>query len=203
VDPIIKWLLQGDVSIQYLTKKCLLNDDGSELHNLRKRIATEGWGKGFLAARNASGHWGRGFYQPKWISSHYTLLDLRYLEIEPVEPIIETIGLILAQSTAPNGSINESRSIPSGDVCVNGMFLNYAAFFGTPEEQLKSIVDYLLDNIIPDGGFNCEAKPEVQHTVPCIPPCLRWKAYGNTLKRVVYTGLMNCIRQNALLKNFC
>jgi hypothetical protein len=158
MDTIIKWLLQGDVSIQYLTNKYLLNDDGSELHNLRKRIATEGWGKQFLAARNTSGHWGRGFYQPKWISSHYTLLDLRYLEIEPVEPISETIALILAQSTTPNGSINESRSIPSGDVCVNGMFLNYAAFFRTPEEQLKSIVDYLLDNLMPDGGFNCEAK---------------------------------------------
>ena len=158
MDPIIKWLLQGDISIQYLTKKYLLNEDINKLHNLRKKIATEGWGNRFLAARNASGHWGRGFYQPKWISSHYTLLDLRYLEIEPVEPIIETIALILAQSTAPNDSINESRSIPSGDVCVNGMFLNYAAFFSTPEEQLKSIVDYLLDNIMPDGGFNCEAK---------------------------------------------
>jgi hypothetical protein len=158
VDPIIKWLLQGDVSIQYLTHKYLLNEDIGKLHNLRKRIANEGWGKRYLDARNPSGHWGRGFYQPKWISSHYTLLDLRYLEIEPVEPISETIALILAQSRAPNGSINESRSLPSGDVCVNGMFLNYAAFFGTPQEQLKSMVDYLLDNIMLDGGFNCEGK---------------------------------------------
>jgi hypothetical protein len=165
VDPIIKWLHQGDVSIQYLTKKYLLNEDGKYLHNLRKRIATEGWGKRFLAARNTSGHWGRGFYQPKWISSHYTLLDLRYLEIEPVEPIKETIALSLAQSTALNGSINESRSIPSGDVCVNAMFLNYAAFFGTPQDHLKSIVDYLLDNTIPDGGLNCEGKTKgAQHS---------------------------------------
>jgi len=158
MDTIIEWLLQGDVGIQYLTQKYLINEDVNKLHNLRKRIATEGWGKAFLDARNISGHWGRGFYQPKWVSSHYTLLDLRYLESEPVEPISETIALILAQSTAPNGSINESRSIPSGDVCVNGMFLNYAAFFGTPEEQLKSIVDYQLDNIMPDGGFNCEGE---------------------------------------------
>ncbi|MBW6465486.1 MAG: hypothetical protein K0B06_03165 [Brevefilum sp.] len=160
---IIDWLLQGDVSLQYLTHKYLLNTEENHLNNLQARIATEGWGKRFLDARNASGHWGRGFYQPKWISSHYTLLDLRFLEIEPVEPISETIALILAQSTAPNGSINESRSIPSGDVCVNGMFLNYAAFFGTPEDQLKSVVDYLLDNIMPDGGFNCEGKTKGAH----------------------------------------
>jgi hypothetical protein len=158
MNPIIDWLLQGDVSIQYLTKKYLLNVEKKELTLPRRRIATEGWGKAILEKRNPSGHWGRGFYQPKWISSHYTLLDLRYLEIEPVEPIMETIALILAQSTAPDGSINESKSKKSGDVCVNGMFLNYAAFFGAHEKQMQSIVDYLLDNIMPDGGFNCEGK---------------------------------------------
>jgi hypothetical protein len=163
VETIFKWLLQGDVSIQYLTQKHLLNEEVIKLEPIRNRIATEGWGKRFLEARNPSGHWGRGFYQPKWISSHYTLLDLRYLEIEPVDPVTETIALVLAQSTAPNGSINESKSIPSGDVCVNGMFLNYAAFFGTPEDQLESIVDYLLDNIMSDGGFNCEGKTKGAH----------------------------------------
>lgn len=155
---IIEWLLQGDVSIQYLTKKYLLNKAENELQNLRKRIAAEGWGKRFIDARSATGHWGRGFYQPKWISSHYTLLDLRYLEIEAVEPIIKTIALILEQSKAADGSINESKSNKSGDLCVNGMFLNYASFFGVPELELQSIVDYILESHMPDGGFNCEAK---------------------------------------------
>ena len=155
---ILKWLLQGDVSIQYLTKKYLLKESESDLQILRKRIAVEGWGKRFLDARSANGHWGRGFYQPKWISSHYTLLDLRCLEIEPVEPIMETIAMIIEQSKAPDGSINESKTFQSGDLCVNGMFLNYASFFGFPESELKSIVDYVLENQMPDGGFNCEGK---------------------------------------------
>ncbi len=155
---IIDWLLQEDVSIQYLAKKYLLNEEEDQLHTLRKRIAEEGWGKRLLEERGATGHWGKGFYQPKWISSHYTLLDLRYLEIEPVEPIKETIALIIEQSKAPDGSINESKTKRSGDLCVNGMFLNYASFFGVPEQELKSIVDYILENKMPDGGFNCEAK---------------------------------------------
>jgi len=154
----IEWLLQGDVSIQYLTKKYLLNEDKNELEKLRKRIATEGWGKAFLDQRKETGHWGVDFYLPKWINSHYTLLDLRYLEIEPVAPIQETIHLILDNCKHSDGSINESRVPRSGDICVNGMFLNYAAFFATPENELKSVVDYLLDNIMPDGGFNCEAQ---------------------------------------------
>jgi hypothetical protein len=165
MDETILWLLQGDVSIQYLTKKYLLNAGSDELQHLRKRIAVEGWGKKFLDARGANGHWGRGFYQPKWISSHYTLLDLRYLEIEPVDPIMGTLALILQQSKKPDGSINESKTVTSGDLCVNGMFLNYASFFGINEEQLKSIVDYILDNIMPDGGFNCECtRKNVKHS---------------------------------------
>lgn len=158
MDTIVEWLLEGDVSIQYLTRKYLLNEAEENLINLRKRITTEGWGKSFLDARNSTGHWGRDFYQVKWISSHYTLLDLRYLEIEPVEPIMETLRLILNQCKSPDGSINESHSIKSGDLCVNGMFLNYASFFRTHEDDLKSIIDYLLDNMMSDGGFNCEGK---------------------------------------------
>lgn len=154
----IDWLLEGDVSIQYLTKKYLLSEDKKKLEKLRKRIATEGWGKTFLDQRKETGHWGVDFYLPKWISSHYTLLDLRYLEIEPVAPIQETIQLILENCTHSDGSINESRAPRPGDICVNGMFLNYATFFRTSEMDLKSIVDYLVDNIMPDGGFNCEAQ---------------------------------------------
>ena len=154
---IIAWLLEGDVSIQYLTKKYLLNARSDELQLLRKRIAFEGWGRKFLDARNENGHWGVDFYLPKWISTHYTLLDLRYLEIEPVDPIMETLHLILEQSKAPDGSITESKRNDSGDLCVNGMFLNYASFFGVPENDLKSIVDYILDNQMPDGAFNCAA----------------------------------------------
>ena len=157
MNPIIEWLLEGDVSIQYLTKKYLLVDDGKDLNDLRKRISTEGWGKAFLDARNPNGHWGVDFYLPKWISSHYTLLDLRYLEMEPVEPIVETLHLILEQSKAPDGSITESKARDSGDLCVNGMFLNYASFFGVPEKELKSVVDYILENQMPDGGYNCAA----------------------------------------------
>jgi hypothetical protein len=158
MNTIIEWMLQGDVSIQYLTQKYLLQEDQNDLKELRERISSEGWGKKFLQARNASGYWGRRFYQPKWISSHYTLLDLRYLEIEPVEPIKETLNLILNQCKAPDGSINESITRETGDLCVNGMFLNYASFWGSPEVALKSIVDHILKNQMPDGGFNCEWK---------------------------------------------
>jgi hypothetical protein len=151
----LAWLLDGDIAVQYQVHRDLLDTDRSDLQT---RIATEGWGARFLAARNPEGHWGRGFYQPKWTSSHYTLLDLRHLCLSPGNPmVLETINRVLAQSKDAQGSINPHRTpgTPS-DVCVNGMFLNYACNFGVDAEPLHSIIDYLIPQQMPDGGFNCQ-----------------------------------------------
>jgi hypothetical protein len=151
----LDWLLNGDIAIQYQVHRDLL---GANRPDLQARIASEGWGDRFLAARNPDGHWGRGFYQPKWISTHYTLLDLRHLCLAPGHPqALETIHLILDQSKDAQGSINPHRSpnAPS-DACINGMFLTYACYFGVEAEPLRSIIDYLIPQQMPDGGFNCE-----------------------------------------------
>ena len=151
---IIAWLLEGDVSIQYQVHRDLL---GVERKDLQQRIASEGWGKQFLAKRNPSGHWGMGFYQPKWISTHYTLLDLRNLNLCPDNQIVkEAIQLVLSSGKAEDGGIPLGPSTTKhSDVCVNGMFLNYASYFKTTAHQLYSVVDSILNEIMPDGGFNC------------------------------------------------
>jgi hypothetical protein len=153
-DSIISWLLKGDVSIQYQVYRDILD---IERPDLREKISKEGWGARFLSKRNKNGHWGLGFYQPKWISSHYTLLDLKNLEISPnINEIIETIDLILKNSKGIDGGINPSGTITQSDVCINGMFLNYASYFQIEENKLTSVIDYLFTQQLPDGGFNCQ-----------------------------------------------
>ncbi len=154
-DDIVDWLLAGDVAIQYQVHRDLLDEERSDL---RERIAVEGWGKQFLAARRPDGHWGKGFYQPKWISTHYTLLDLKHLGIAPDHSQIRaSIGQVLAQHKSADGGVNPAKTIENSDVCVNGMVLNYAAYFGTPTAPLQSVVDFLIGVRMPDGGFNCES----------------------------------------------
>ena len=152
---IIEWLLEGDVSIQYQVHRDLLGNSRKDLQN---RIAKEGWGKQFLAKRNSNGHWGDRFYQPKWISTHYTLLDLRNLNLNPDNRIAkETIELTLDSGIAEDGGIPLGPSTSKySDVCVNGMYLNYASYFKTEEKVLYSIVDSILNEIMSDGGFNCQ-----------------------------------------------
>jgi hypothetical protein len=152
---LLDWLLDGDVAIQYQVKRELLSSDDTAL---RRRIAREGWGGRFLGARQENGHWGRGFYQPKWISSHYTLLDLKHLGLPPDHPApAETITLILENNKAEDGGINPAKTIKSSDICVNGMFLNYACYFGVDQTALHSIVDFVIAQQMGDGGFNCQA----------------------------------------------
>jgi hypothetical protein len=152
---IISWLLEGDVSIQYQTYRDLLNVDKPQI---RKRISREGWGAQFLSQRKTDGHWGRKFYQPKWTSTHYTLLDLKNLCIEQSNlHIKESIEIILQNEKANDGGILPIGTTQLTDLCINGMFLNYASYFRTNEKDLKSVVDCILAQIMPDGGFNCRS----------------------------------------------
>ena len=150
---IVAWLLAGDVSIQYQTHRDLLHEDRPDL---QRRIATEGWGAAYLSCRNPDGSWGRAFYQPKWTSTHYTLLDLKTLAITPEQPLIQATLHQAGQWKGPDGGINPSGTVKNSDVCINGMFLNYACYFGVPAEQLVSVVDFVLGQELADGGFNCQ-----------------------------------------------
>jgi len=150
---LIDWLLKGDVSIQYQVYRDLLN---TERNDIRNRIETEGWGKRFLSLRKNNGHWGQSFYQPKWISTHYTFLDLKNLGISPdCVPIKETLNHVINTQKGEDGGINPGKTIKNSDVCINGMAMNYFCYFGMDEERLKSLVDFILSQRMSDGGFNC------------------------------------------------
>ena len=150
---IIEWLLQGDVAVQYQVQRDLFDSDQKKLQD---RIAREGWGARFLSLRKRDGHWGRGFYQPKWISTHYTILDLKNLGIsKDNKEIRETLSNITQKLKGPDGGVYPIGTDKKSDVCINGMFLNYASYFGMDENELCSVVDFLIEEHMPDGGFNC------------------------------------------------
>lgn len=154
-DPVIQWLLEGDVSIQFQVYRDLLK---SPQEDLRHQIATQGWGQILLSKRLPNGHWGRSFYQPKWTSTHYTLLELKNMALAPSIPeISQTLEWIVANEKCVDGGINPSEGTRHSDVCINGMFLNYATYFGATQEHLQSVVDFLIGQQMSDGGFNCHS----------------------------------------------
>mmetsp|Transcript_4446 Transcript_4446/g.8206 ORF Transcript_4446/g.8206 Transcript_4446/m.8206 type:complete len:324 (+) Transcript_4446:89-1060(+) len=172
-EELIAWLLEGDVSIQYQARRDLLHDNEG-LEELQAKIEKEGWGAKFLARRHPDGHWGDHFYQPKWTSSHYTLLDLKNLNVSKQQPLIQKSIRHIATEQMISGLQafrNKQKSLPpnvSGatvDVCVNGMFLNYATYFQIEQALLHDVVDFLLSQQMQDGGFNCRStRCQCQHS---------------------------------------
>jgi hypothetical protein len=185
-EKIINWLLKGDVSIQYQVYKDLLSNDRKDL---QERIQYEGWGAQLLSKRKKDGHWGIKFYQPKWTSSHYTLLDLRNLRISPDNKLIkETIDLIATCEKGHDGGINPAGNVNNSDVCINGMYLNYASYFKTDEEKLKPVVDLILSQRMKDGGFNCRLNrsgaihSSLHTTISTVEGIVEYKLNGYTYR---------------------
>ncbi|HEX6336168.1 MAG TPA: hypothetical protein VFZ85_04375 [Jiangellaceae bacterium] len=170
-DSVVAWLLEQDSAVEFQTRRDLL---GHYEADVQERIGREGAGAVLLSARGAHGHWGRGFYQPKWTSSHYTLLELKNLGLSRDNPEArETVALILREEKGRDGGLNPSKTVKASDACINGMALGYAAYFGASEAPLASIVDFLLDQRMADGGFNCElnrsgARHSSMHTTVCV-----------------------------------
>ena len=151
---VIGWLLDGDISVKYLTHRDLFGVDEARMTETRKRIGIEGYGARYLSCRNENGHWGKSFYQPKWTCTHYTLLDLMELGM-PRDNMHCREAVVRAhrECSRPDGSINFARTDLPSDVCINGMVLRYSSYFGMCEKVLKGLIDYLLGVRLPDGGF--------------------------------------------------
>lgn len=170
---ILNWLLDGDPSIRYQVLRDLTDADESQLKKEQDKIEQEGWGAKFLARAKENGGWGSAYYQPKWISTHYTLLDLKNLGINPYIPIIQkSIDYVFTIPIGIDGGINPGITVNYSDVCINGMIINFAAYFQRAESKLKHIIDYLIKTQMDDGGWNCQycrkgARHSSLHTTIC------------------------------------
>ena len=86
------------------------------------------------------------------------MLELKNLAINPSIPEIrQSVNQIINREKCADGGINPSNTLKNSDVCVNGMFLNYACYFGAQEEHLVSVVNFLIGQQLNDGGFNCHS----------------------------------------------
>lgn len=162
-EAIINWLLEGDIAIKYQVHRDLLDTDFITLLDMKAQVNQGDYAKKFLSKQHAKGHWGSGFYQPKWTSTHYTLLDMRNLCMETTDPILKELLHILDVHMGSDGGVNPSGTINKSDICINGMFLNYASHFGVPGDRLHSIVDFIIDLHMPDGGYNCRINRSGAH----------------------------------------
>lgn len=169
--PVIRWLLEGDISLQYLTHSLLLGSDLDILEPLQARIETEGYGARFLSCRGENGHWGRWFYQPKWTCTHYTLADLKNIGMPCYShDCREMVKRAFDECMLASGGINFSKTMLQSDVCVDGMVLDYASYFCPADERVPLLAEFILSQSKPDGGYSWDPDglKSDAHTTICV-----------------------------------
>ena len=153
---VIDWLLAGDPAIRWQVQRDLLGLGPRTFERERRRVAKEGWGARLLALQRPDGHWGRGAYQPKWTCTTYTLQLLRDLGMPAVQPVKRACRLLLDEGLEGDGGINFWRPRrKQSETCVTGMVLSQVCTLGGEDARAQALLGYLLEEQLPDGGWNC------------------------------------------------
>jgi hypothetical protein len=157
---VIRWLFDSDPSIRWPVMRDLIGAPADEIAAERARVGAEGDGARLLALQGADGRWGGAAWNRGWNSTMHVLILLRDMGLDPVsDQARHAVGLVRDRVTWKGCGPREcdSNSFFAGEVepCINGQVCAVGAYFG---QDVRGIVDRLLDEQLPDGGWNCEAE---------------------------------------------
>ena len=124
----------------------------------RVRVATEGWGAQLLALQGVDGSWSGVAWNRGWNSTMHVLMLLRDMGLDPAsDPARRAVSLVRNHVTWQGWETYDGNPFFAGEVepCINGQVGAVGAYFG---EDVRGIIDRLLAEQLPDGGWNCEAE---------------------------------------------
>src|SRR5262245_45687476 len=156
---VIQWLIDSDPSIRWQAMRDLMGAPAEEVAAERARVATEGAGGRLLALQRADGSWAGAAWNREWDSTMHVLSLLRELGLDPASPEARrAVGLVRDRVTWRGCGPPECDSNPffAGEVepCINGQVAASGAYFG---QDVRPLVERLLGEQLPDGGWDCEA----------------------------------------------
>ena len=156
---VVDSLLDSDPSIRWQVMRDLTDAPADEVAAERARVAREGAGAQLLALQAADGRWGGAAWNRGWDSTMHVLWLLRHLGLDPASAEAwRAVGLVRDHVTRQGCGPPECDGNPffAGEVepCINGQVATAGAYFG---QDVRGIVDRLLGEQLPDGGWNCEA----------------------------------------------
>ena len=156
---VLDWLLESDPSVRWQAMRDLTDAPADAVAAERARVATEGAGAQLLALQSADGRWGGAAWNRGWDSTMHVLTLLREMGLDPTSAEARrAVALVREHVTWQGCGPPECERNPffAGEVepCVNGQVAASGAYFG---EDVRGLVDRLLGEQLPDGGWNCEA----------------------------------------------
>ncbi len=157
---VIAWLLDSDPAIRWQVMRDLAGAPAEEVADERARVAEVGWGASLLALQGEDGRWGGAAWNRGWDSTMHVLMLLRDFGLDPAgEAARRAVGRVRDRVTwkgcGPPQCDNHPFFAGELEPCINGQVAAVGAYFG---QDVGGIVDRLLAEQLPDGGWNCEAE---------------------------------------------
>src|SRR5581483_5793708 len=157
---VLDWLLDSDPSIRWQVLQDLADAPPAEVAAERARVATEGLGARLLALQASDGRWGGAAWNRGWNSTMHALWLLREIGLDPASAEAQrAAGLVRDRVTWKGCGPQECDDNPffAGEVepCINGQVAASGAYF---RQDVGGIIERLLHEQLPDGGWNCEAE---------------------------------------------
>ncbi|WP_350003646.1 hypothetical protein [Pseudarthrobacter sp. WHRI 8279] len=159
---LIAWLLESDPALRWQVMRDLTGALPEQVRAERDLVATRGWGARMLALQGGDGQWDGDTYWPDhdddpqgqpWTATTYSLLLLRDFGLNPAsEEARRAVSLVREKSRWEEG--NQPFFEGETEPCINGMVVGLGAYFG---ENVDTVVERLVSEQLPDGGWNCEA----------------------------------------------
>lgn len=159
---VIDWLLNSDPAIRWQVMRDLTHEPAEGIAAERSRVATEGWGARLIGLQTSGGQWGGRPWSREWTDTFHVLELLRRLGLDPEsEQARRAVDLVREHVVWRGGAPEETpwsdNRFFEGEVepCINGNVVATGSYFGV---DMTPLVDRLLGEQLPDGGWNCEAE---------------------------------------------
>jgi hypothetical protein len=169
-DPAVNWLLDsGDPSIRYLTLTGVLDlpSDSKEVLSAKKQIPNGPIVKTLLFGQRSDGGFGVHPYQ-KWTGAHGRLVSLVELGIPPrFRPAVKATDLVLKWLLGEAHLQNIPKINGRYRRCASqeGNALAVCSRLGLAEDpRVVKLAESLVEWQWPDGGWNCDRRPEADHS---------------------------------------
>ena len=169
-DPAANWLIDsGDPSIRYFTLTEVLDrrSDSKEVLAAKKQIPNGPVVKTLLSGQRADGGFGVHPYQ-KWTGAHWRLVSLVELGIPSgFRPAVKATDLVLKWLLGKAHVSNVPRINGRYRRCASqeGNALAVCSRLGLAEDpRVVKLAESLVEWQWPDGGWNCDRRPEANHS---------------------------------------
>jgi len=155
----IQWLLDGDPSIRWQAMRDLTDASADQVAAERAKVATTGVGARLLDLQAPDGRWAGAAWNRGWNSTMHVLSLLREMGLDPRSDaarraVARVRDHVTWRGCGPPEADDNAFFDGETEPCINGQVGAAGAYFG---ENVGALIDRLLLEQLPDGGWNCEA----------------------------------------------